>query len=461
MSTTLQQAITAIKSGDKKKGKRLLTKVLRTDSRNETAWLWMAYVVDSKAQRRECLARVITINPNNEKAWRGLTTLDRPGSSPPSPPASPPPALTGATSPVAEPIPSSPQPTESNDTSPTAGGKASRYGYFWCLWMMVFLLATISIVGGANLVERWNTWSQFAQSGVTTLATIVGSRVDERDTYYVTYSFDVPMFGGNFKQFKKEDQISQELYDHLKPGSLIRVQYLFENPSVVKIQSRGSLGNLIFWTVMGLLASVATGLLAVVGPVSWVVRQSKALFKKEPPKPKIVWEGAGPPPLKQWTGTYTFGRDNYEEYFIIETDDGTFVGEGGMEILKVLPNTSPKQVIAFDVGIFDKTDITTISRVIMSEYAYNDETIQTMVETNPHAEAVLAQPGAEFTLESKAMRIEAKIENMVYGEESEESNVYFDSLTVSLAIFLKEGVDLEQPMDIPTTTTSPSRDFQQ
>jgi hypothetical protein len=446
MSTTLQQAINAIKRGDKKTGKLLLTKVLRTDSHNEVAWLWMAYVVDSNVQRRECLARVLTINPRNEKAWRGLTQLNHRSPAQASPPASPPPSPDDSVTPAVEPVIVEPQPAELVEISSQAEPAATRSGRFWYGWVILFLLATISIFVGANLMERWNVWSQFAQSGVTTYATIVDSRIDEDGNYYTTYNFGVPMLTGGFEQLEKEEQVSQTFYDHLRPGSLIRVQYLIDQPVVVRIQGRENLGNLIFWTILGLLTATAAGLPVLMGIVSWVSRRWQALFKKKPSQPQIVWEGEGPPPLKQWTGTYTLGQDNYEGYFVIETDEGIFLGEGGMEIFKTIPDTNPKQVVAFDVGIFDKTDITTLSRVVMSEHAYYDETIRAAIDSNPLAEAILAKPGTMFSIESKAMCVKARIEDMEHGNGD---NVYFSKLTVNLDIFLKEGVDLEQPMDIP------------
>ncbi|MFN8457823.1 MAG: hypothetical protein U0401_24740 [Anaerolineae bacterium] len=96
---------------------------------------------------------------------------------------------------------------------------------------------------------------------------------------------------------------------------------------------------------------------------------------------------------------------------------------------------SPKQVKAFDVGLFDKTDITTLSRVVMSEQAYNDPAMRAKVEANPQAEAVLAEPGKEFTLETSAMRVKAKIEDMEY----EPNKAYFNKLKMSLAVFVKRG----------------------
>jgi len=75
MSETLQRAITAIRSGDKETGQRLLAEVIRDDPRNETAWLWMSSVIDSDEHRRSCLERVLAINPHNETAQRGLDAL--------------------------------------------------------------------------------------------------------------------------------------------------------------------------------------------------------------------------------------------------------------------------------------------------------------------------------------------------------------------------------------------------
>jgi hypothetical protein len=187
-------------------------------------------------------------------------------------------------------------------------------------------------------------------------------------------------------------------------------------------------------------------LLALVAIVLLLGRWQQQRKKAAKPAP-VVWEGEGPPPLKRWAGTYTLGQDNYDEFFTIETDDGAFLGESGMGILETVPGSSPKQVMAFDVGLFDKTDITTLSRVVMSEQAYNDPAMRSKIEANPQAEAILAEPGKEFTLETSAMRVKAKIEEMEYGPGG---NAFFNKLRMSLAVFVKEGADLKiGTMDIP------------
>lgn len=187
--------------------------------------------------------------------------------------------------------------------------------------------------------------------------------------------------------------------------------------------------------------------LIIVIAIIYFIGRRRFEARRGPTKQQIVWEGEGTPPIKQWRGTYNLGDDNYDEFFTIETDEGDFLGESGMGIMDAIPNTTPKQVVSFDVGLFDKTDITTLSRVIMSQFAYNDETYRMKVDANPQAEAVLAEPGKEFTFETSAMRITAKIEELAYGDEE---NKYFEKLTVSMDLFLKEGADLRKgEMDIP------------
>ncbi|MCB0176804.1 MAG: hypothetical protein KDI62_01120 [Anaerolineae bacterium] len=171
------------------------------------------------------------------------------------------------------------------------------------------------------------------------------------------------------------------------------------------------------------------------------------MSSKKSAKPQIVWEGEGRPPLKQWRGTYTLGQDNYDEFFTIETEDGDFMGESGIGIMDSKPGTSPKEVWSFDVGLFDKTDITTLSRVVMSDHAFNDETLRAKVEANPQAEAILAEPGKKFSFDTTALRVDAEVEEVEYGDDEK---TFFSKLTANLKVFLKEGADIRRgEMDIP------------
>jgi hypothetical protein len=73
----LQAATQAIEAGDLPTGRRLLGKVLKDQPDNEMAWLWLAVAVESVDQRKECLERVLALNPNNRAALETLAEINR------------------------------------------------------------------------------------------------------------------------------------------------------------------------------------------------------------------------------------------------------------------------------------------------------------------------------------------------------------------------------------------------
>jgi len=62
------------------------------------------------------------------------------------------------------------------------------------------------------------------------------------------------------------------------------------------------------------------------------------------------------------------------------------------------------------------------------------------------AEAVLAEPGKEFSLETSALRVTATIDELEFGG----GDQYFEKLRISLNVFVNEGADLKiGEMDVP------------
>jgi hypothetical protein len=104
----VKQGITAFKAGRRTEAQELFQQALRLDKRNEQAWLWMSSVVETDAERRACLQTVLTLNPANAVAKRGLEHLQAAT----KPTTSPPPEETWSPKPI-QPLqpqePSSPQ----------------------------------------------------------------------------------------------------------------------------------------------------------------------------------------------------------------------------------------------------------------------------------------------------------------------------------------------------------------
>jgi tetratricopeptide (TPR) repeat protein len=68
----LQQAVEAVKRGDRKTAKDLLTRLLKADQNNATYWVWMSAAMDTQKERIYCLQTALKLDPNNVAAKRGL-----------------------------------------------------------------------------------------------------------------------------------------------------------------------------------------------------------------------------------------------------------------------------------------------------------------------------------------------------------------------------------------------------
>jgi len=76
MSDLLLQAMNARQNGNVALTKQLLAQALIQDPRNEGAWMLMYEVVDDVKLKRNCLERVLAINPDNSAAEIALMKLD-------------------------------------------------------------------------------------------------------------------------------------------------------------------------------------------------------------------------------------------------------------------------------------------------------------------------------------------------------------------------------------------------
>src|SRR5512137_2882958 len=72
---TLDDAVNAIRAGNREEGRQILEEILETDEGNEDVWLWLSSVVESDEDREICLENVLALNPDNVVANRGLEAL--------------------------------------------------------------------------------------------------------------------------------------------------------------------------------------------------------------------------------------------------------------------------------------------------------------------------------------------------------------------------------------------------
>ncbi len=132
---------------------------------------------------------------------------------------------------------------------------------------------------------------------------------------------------------------------------------------------------------------------------------------------------------------YTLGDDHYDDAFSVESPAGDFLGECGVGIGDVMGAGDPKKVSGFEVWLFDKNDIQTVTVVLMSEYAYRDE--ETRNRLAAKGEPVLAEPGEMVNLETASLSVEARVVDMSYGESALPEESFFESMTIELRAYAK------------------------
>jgi uncharacterized membrane protein YciS (DUF1049 family) len=145
---------------------------------------------------------------------------------------------------------------------------------------------------------------------------------------------------------------------------------------------------------------------------------------------------SGQAPMAQFMASYKAGDDLFDDSFSIDSPSGEFLGECGVGISETIGVGVPKKVTAFEVWLFDKNDIQTVTKVLMSAHAFNDAAIRQKLEAK--GEPFEANSGGQTILETATLKLVARVVDMAYGQGALPENSYFDSLVLELAIWQKQ-----------------------
>ncbi|MEA3326624.1 MAG: hypothetical protein U9R53_04870 [Chloroflexota bacterium] len=140
-------------------------------------------------------------------------------------------------------------------------------------------------------------------------------------------------------------------------------------------------------------------------------------------------------PVAQFMTTYAIGDDLYDDSFSIDAPTGEFLGECGAGISEIIGVGEPKHVAAFEVWLFDKNDIQTVTKVVMSAHAHADNKIRLRLESK--GEPILSEPGKRVLLETATLQLEVRIVDMAYGEGPAPDQSFFERLTLELSVWPK------------------------
>jgi hypothetical protein len=159
-------------------------------------------------------------------------------------------------------------------------------------------------------------------------------------------------------------------------------------------------------------------------------------LNREASKNKTNFESLGlAPPITQNMTTYVLGDDLYDEAFSIDSPNGEFLGEYGVGVSETIGVGDPKKVTALEIWLFDKNDIKTATKVLMSAHAYADAAIRARLEAK--GELIQMEAQKQVMLETETLQLLATMVDLQYGDGAMPDKSYFERVTLELAIWRK------------------------
>jgi competence protein ComGC len=134
---------------------------------------------------------------------------------------------------------------------------------------------------------------------------------------------------------------------------------------------------------------------------------------------------------QEFMAAFDQGDVSYDQSFDIEGSDGTYWGECGLTMSETVQG-DPERVTALEVWLFDKSDIRTVTKVLMSDYAYGNQALREKLSSR--GDAVLLAPDLGFVLDAQTLRLMGKIVAMDYDDSQAPARGAIRRLRVQLRV---------------------------
>jgi hypothetical protein len=133
---------------------------------------------------------------------------------------------------------------------------------------------------------------------------------------------------------------------------------------------------------------------------------------------------------------YRHGDDHYDEDFAINGPMGELVGECGASIADRLGVDTPARVCALSLWVFDKNDFQSTTKVLMTDYAWNDPVIRTKLKAR--GDAVLATEGGVVEILTSTLRVEVQVSDLSFNSDNNPPRGYFQSVTLTFSVYNRQ-----------------------
>jgi len=141
------------------------------------------------------------------------------------------------------------------------------------------------------------------------------------------------------------------------------------------------------------------------------LRKFPTTSRRKKPRVTRVADKLDPPPLANFMCTYTRGNKDFDETYSIDSKDGEFLGECGVELVKTSLDDSGEKPSVFDIWLFDKNEINTQSIILMSSKAFSDDVLKKQLKTR--GKPLKAVIGEESYIQTDHLLMKFRIVDMI------------------------------------------------
>ena len=129
---------------------------------------------------------------------------------------------------------------------------------------------------------------------------------------------------------------------------------------------------------------------------------------------------------------YRYGDDDYDVSQSVESQTEEFFGECGLSVCSVLEANGAQKVNALQIWLFDKNDRRTVSQILVSKHAYENEALN--AQLSAMGELVLAEAGQSMTLETLYLQATAIVQHVSYLSDASIQDAAFEHVSVKVVV---------------------------
>lgn len=149
------------------------------------------------------------------------------------------------------------------------------------------------------------------------------------------------------------------------------------------------------------------------------------------------YRALGSPPMEQKLTTYIFGDDLYDESFSITDASGDLLAEMGLGITDGVDWEDGKNVVAFELWLFDAQSGETNTQVLLTQAGYETDAIRRRFEKQ--AAVHPAESTDWITLETKNILVRTRLVDVQIRPNTDVPNIIFQRLILEMAAWPNDG----------------------